>query len=262
MKKKAYLAIFPLLVFLVLGGLNIYKKITWKEPTDGVYWKKKPAGLVAVKIEINSPGYLADLKKGDILYSINSEPIRNKIDIAKNLWIAGTTQKVIYQINRQGELIYPSFHLTQKRINLIYFLLALIGLTTLIIGIIVFLNSKKPFTMPFVYFYFLSLAFYSFYIFSPTGEMNTLDSVFYWLDRTAFLVFPPLLLHFFFIFPQPGVVGNVAGRAVDLPFDTLPDAELLRGYQAAPVGIRPGPAGMVEGHPLRGVALLAEGPGR
>ncbi|NIM90987.1 MAG: PAS domain-containing protein [Candidatus Aminicenantes bacterium] len=202
MKKKAYLAIFPLLVFLVLGGLNIYKKITWKEPTDGVYWKKKPTGLVAVKIETNSPGYLSGLKKGDILYSINSEPIRNKIDIAKSLWIAGTTQKVIYQINRQGELIYPSFHLTQKRINIIYFLLALIGLTTLIIGIIVFLNSKKPFTMPFVYFYFLSLAFYSFYIFSPTGEMNTLDSVFYWLDRTAFLVFPPLLLHFFFIFPQ------------------------------------------------------------
>jgi PAS domain S-box-containing protein len=202
MKKKAYLAILPLFVFLVLGGLNIYKKIAWKEPTDGVYWKKKPAGLVAAKIEINSPGYLAGLKKGDILYSINSEPIRNKIDIAKNLWTAGTTQKVIYQINRQGELIYPSFHLTQKGVNLIYFLLALIGLTTLVIGIIVFLNSKKPFTMPFVYFYILSLAFYSFYIFSPTGEMNTLDSVFYWLDRIAFLVFPPLLLHFFFIFPQ------------------------------------------------------------
>jgi two-component system NtrC family sensor kinase len=202
MKKKSYLAIFPLLVFLVLGGLNIYEKIAWKEPTDGAYWKKKAAGFVAVKIEINSPSYLAGLKKGDILYSINSEPIRSKIDIAKNLWIAGTTQKVIYQINRQGELIYPSFHLTQKRVNLIYFLLALIGLTNLIIGIIVFLNSKKPFTLPFVYFYFLSLTFYSFYIFSPTGEMNTLDSVFYWLDRIAFLVFPPLLLHFFFIFPQ------------------------------------------------------------
>jgi len=202
MKKKAYLAIFPLLVLLVLGGLNIYEKIAWKEPTDGVYWKKKATGLVAVKIEINSPGYLAGLKKGDILYSINNEPIRNKIDITKNFWIAGTTQKVIYQINRQGELIYPSFHLTQKKVNLIYFLLALIGLTTLVIGIIVFLNSKKPFTMPYVYFYFLSLAFYSFYIFSPTGEMNTLDSVFYWLDRIAFLVFPPLLLHFFFIFPQ------------------------------------------------------------
>jgi two-component system NtrC family sensor kinase len=202
MKKKVYLAIFPLFVLLVLGGLNVYKKIAWKEPTDGVYWKKKAAGLVAVKIEINSPGYLAGLKKGDILYSINNEPIRNKIDITKNLWIAGTTQKVIYQINRQGELIYPSFHLTQQKVNLIYFLLALIGLTTLAIGIIVFLNSKKPFTMPYVYFYFLSLAFYSFYIFSPTGEMNTFDSLFYWLDRIAFLVFPPLLLHFFLIFPQ------------------------------------------------------------
>jgi len=202
MNKKVYLAIFPILVFVVLGGLNIYKKIVWKEPTDEVFWKKKATGLVAVKIETNGPGYLAGLKKGDILYSINSEPTQTKIDITKNLWLAGTTQKVIYQINRQGELIYPSFHLIQKRVNLIYFFLALIGLTTLIIGLIVFLNSKKPFTMPYVYFYLLSLSFYSFHIFSPTGELDLLDSVFYWLDKIAFLVFPPLLLHFFLIFPQ------------------------------------------------------------
>jgi len=202
MSKKAYLAIFPLLVFLGLGGLNIYKKIVWKEPTDGVVWKKKSVGLVAVKIETDGPGYLHGLKKGDILYSINSEPIRNKIDITKNLWLAGTKQKVIYQINRQGELIYPSFHLTQKGVNFIYLFLALIGLTTLAIGIIVFLNSKKPFKMPYVYFYLFSLVFYSFHIFSPTGKLDTLDNMFYWLDKIAFLAFPPLLLNFFIIFPQ------------------------------------------------------------
>jgi two-component system NtrC family sensor kinase len=202
MNKKVHLAILLLAVLLVLGGLNIYKKISWKEPTDGVTWKRKSVGLVAVKIETDGPGYLHGLKKGDILYSINGEPIRDKIDIVKNLWFTGTTQKVIYEINRQGELIYPSFHLTQKKVNLIYFFLALIGLTTLAIGVIVFLNSKKPFTMPYVFFYFLCLSFYSFNIFSPTGELNTLDSIFYWLDKTAFLIFPPLLLHFFLIFPQ------------------------------------------------------------
>lgn len=202
MKKKIYLAILPILALLVLGGLNIHRKIVWKESTDGVYWKKKDVGLVAVKVETDGPGFLAGLKKGDILYSINSEPIRGKIDLTKNLWLAGTKQKVIYQINRQGELIYPSFYLIHKRVNIIYFFLALIGLTTLAIGLIVFLNSKKPFTMPYVYFYFLSLVFYSFYIFSPAGELNLLDSVFYWLDKIAFLVFPPLLLHFFTIFPQ------------------------------------------------------------
>ncbi len=204
MKKKAYLVVFPVLILLVLGVWNIYKKITWKEPTDGVYWQKKSGNLTAIKVDVDSPAYLvAGIKKGDILYSINDNPTNNRIDVAKNLWLSWKTgQKVTYQINRQGELIFPSFYLTQKGANLIYFYLALIGLTTLIIGVIVFLNSSKPFSMPYVYFYFLSLTFYSFYIFSATGEMNTLDSIFYWLDKVAFFLFPPLFLHFFLIFPQ------------------------------------------------------------
>jgi len=150
MKKKAYLVVFPVLFLLVLGVWNIYKKITWKEPTDGVYWQKKSGNLTAIKVDVDSPAYLvAGIKKGDILYSINDNPTNNRIDVAKNLWLSWKTgQKVTYQINRQGELIFPSFYLTQKGANLIYFYLALIGLTTLIIGIIVFLNSNKPFSMP------------------------------------------------------------------------------------------------------------------
>jgi len=203
MNKKIILAILPVLIFLVLGVWNITNKITWKEPTDGVYWQKKSGALFALKVEIDSPAYLAGIKKGDVLYSINNSPVGNRIDVAKNLWMAWSAdQKVTYQINREGELIFPSFFVTQKGASLIYYYLALIGLTTLIIGIIVFLNSKKPFSMPYIYFYLLSLTFYSFYIFSPTGEMNTLDSVFHWLDKVAFCLFPPLFLHFFLIFPN------------------------------------------------------------
>jgi len=32
--------------------------------------------------------------------------------------------------------------------------------------------------------------------------MDFLDQLFYWLDKLALLAFPPLLLNFFFIFPQ------------------------------------------------------------
>lgn len=203
MNKKVYLALLPVLALLTLGILNFYKKLTWKEPTDGVSWEVRSGVLTAVKVEVNSPAYLGGIKKGDILYSINDNLTKNKIDVLKNLWVAeSSNQKVTYQINREGELIFPSLFPTRKGINLIYFYLALIGLTTLVIGFIVFLNSKKPFFLSYVYFYFLSLAFYSFYVFSPTGEMNTLDSIFYWLDKVAFFLFPPLFLHFFLIFPQ------------------------------------------------------------
>ena len=165
-KIKVSLAIFPILLLLVLGVLNIYKKITWKEPADGVLWDEKPEGLTAVKVEINSPAYLHGIKRGDTLYSINNEPTKNKIDVAKILWAAGRSElKVTYEIVRGGELIFPSFYLYKKGVNPIYFFLALIGLTTLVIGLIGFFTSKKTSSMPYVHFYFISLAFYSFYIF-------------------------------------------------------------------------------------------------
>ena len=68
MKLKIYLAIIPVILLLILGGLNIYKKITWKEPTDGVTWAEKPQGLTAIKVEIGSQAYLNGINKGDILF--------------------------------------------------------------------------------------------------------------------------------------------------------------------------------------------------
>ena len=122
MNKKLYLAVISILALLVLGGINIYKKATWKEPTDGVIWKEKSGGLTAIKVEVDSPAYLHGIKKGDILVSINNIPIRNNIDVAKNLWIAESSdQGVSYQIKREGEILVPFFYLSKKGANLIYF---------------------------------------------------------------------------------------------------------------------------------------------
>ncbi len=203
MNKRVYLTIAILAVLVALGGINIYKKIVWTEPTDGVTWKMKDGRITAISVEPNSPGYLAGIKKGDILYSINDIPIQSQVDIARSHWVAeATAQKLKYQIARAGELLHPSLFIAQKKTRLVYFYLALIGLTTLAIGVVVFFSSKKTLSMPYIYFYLLCLILYSFYTFSPTGKMDVLDSFFYWLDEIAFLAFPPLLLHFFLIFPQ------------------------------------------------------------
>jgi len=204
MNKKLYLMLFPVLILIILGGINIFKKVTWTEPSDGVTWKSTPEGLTASRVDLDSPAYLAGIKKGDILYKINSNPVNNKIDVAKNLWIAESTgQRVIYEINKEGALLFPSLsYLSRKGTNLIYFFLALIGLTTLIIALIIILNSSRPFSLPYIFYFLISLSLYSFYVFSPTGQLNALDSAFYWLDTIAFLVFPPFLFHFFILFPK------------------------------------------------------------
>lgn len=206
-KKTCFLVAFPLLLLFVLGILNIYRKATWKEPTDGVVWKKTSEGLTALKVEEGSPAYLHGIKKGDILYSINDTPIKNKIDLSKKLWEAdGLNQKVTYEIaregNLEGNLAHPSFYLRRKGTNLIYFFLSLVGLTTLAIGLIVFFSSDKPFFLPYGFFFLLCITFFAFYTFSPTGQLDFWDSLFFWLDKTAFLFFPPLMLHFFNTFPK------------------------------------------------------------
>ncbi len=196
--------IFMLLIvaFLILGGINIYKKIDWKEPTDGVYWANKPEGLTAVHVDPNGPAYLFGIKKGDILLVINGEQVNDKIDVIKNLWISEKTDRnVEYQIRRERQLINISFFPTQKGVNIIYLFISFIGLASLVLGTIIFVNSKKPFSPPNIFFYILCILFYSFNVFSPTGQLNSLDNIFYWLDQITFLVFPPLLLHFYFIFP-------------------------------------------------------------
>ena len=191
MKNRSSWLLLPLVVLLGIGGLNIYRKIAWKEPTDGIVWEQRPDGLTALKVERNGPGdTYGNIKKGDILFSINDTPVANKIDIMKSLWNASAAgQKVVYQISRQGELSFRTLVLGQKGVDLIYFYLALIGIMTLVIALIVFLNSARPLALPNVYYYLLSAFLYGFYVFSPTGELDFLDSVLDWLDKSAFLAF-------------------------------------------------------------------------
>lgn len=204
-KTIAFLALF--ILFLILGGININRKINWKEPTDGVVWQNKDGQITAVRVETGSPAYLAGIKKGDILLSITIQeynyPIHNKIDLAKAHWRAFlTSQRVYYQISHEGELLVPSFFLSEKKINPMYYFMVLIGITTIIIMFMVFFKSKRPFSLANIFFSLISFSFFSLFVFSPTGEMDFLDNVFYWIDEIALLFIPPLLLHSFLVFPR------------------------------------------------------------
>ena len=103
-------------VFLALGGWNVYTKVKWKDPTDGVIWEKRPEGLTATKVIENSPADLNGIRKGDILVKINDISVQTKIDVAKNLWIAwNTDQNLSYQILREGEApLTPTFFPTRS----------------------------------------------------------------------------------------------------------------------------------------------------
>jgi hypothetical protein len=191
MNRKIALVLVPCTILLSLGVLNFINKISWEEPTDGVTWAKTPNGIAAVAVAANGPGYLAGLKKGDILYKINDSLIKTQIDVVKNLWVnASAGRKMIYEISREGQLIHPNFFPGMKKTDLGYYYLALIGLTAFVIGLVVFFNTKMPLSRPNIFYFVISLTLYSAFAFSPTGELDFLDSVFYWLNEAAFLFFP------------------------------------------------------------------------
>jgi two-component system NtrC family sensor kinase len=203
MKKNLVLVLLPVLAILTLGTLDVTQKIRWRDVTDGVTWKATDEGLRAVLVDPNSEAFLrAGIRKGDVLTAINKVPVRTKSDVLRSLWeAAATDQSVSYEINKEGMQIYPTFYPQRKAANPIYYYLVLVGAMTLGLGLVVFFNSRGLMSLPYVFFYLLALAFSAFMIFSPTGEMTPLDMVFYGLDKISFLAFPPLLLHFFMIFP-------------------------------------------------------------
>ncbi len=203
MKKIILYFFIPAGLLLALGALDVYRKASWKEVTDGITWAQTAKGLTAVRVDVRSEAYLrAGIRKGDILSAINKNPVRTKIDVLKNLLLAGGTDQIVsYEINREGQQIYPSFYPQRRGVDFTYYYFVVVGLTTLLIGLVVFLNAKRQASLPYLFFYALVLAFSALMILSPTGELDTLDMVFYALDKLAFLAFPPLLLHFFMIFP-------------------------------------------------------------
>ncbi len=229
MKKSSLLVLVPVAAVLVLGTLNVYRKAVWKEVTDGITWKETSSGLRASRVDPASEAFLrVGIRKGDLLIAINKVPVRTKIDVLKNLWQAGAAdQSVTYQINqeRTGMQVFPTFYLQKKGTNPIYYYLVLVGLTTLVIALIVLFNSRGQMSLPYIFFYLLALAFAALMIFSPTGEMTPLDMVFYGLDKLGFLAFPPLLLHFFMVFPlRKRFLKN---RSDVLPFLYAPAALLF-----------------------------------
>ncbi len=227
MKRSHLFLLLPLAAVLALGTLNVIRKAEWREVTDGVTWTAGENGLRAARVDPASEAFLrAGIRKGDVLTAINKAPVRTKIDVLRALWQAASTdQSVTYQISKEGMQIYPTFYPQKKAVNPIYYYLALVGVTTLVIGLIVFFNAKGQMSLPYVFYYLLVFSFAAVMIFSPTGEMTAADMAFYGLDKLGLLAFPPLLMHFFLIFPlrkrflrhRPGV----------LPFLYAPAAFLL-----------------------------------
>ena len=128
-----------------------------------------------------------------------------------------------------------------------YFLLASIGIFTLLVGAAV--RLRRPRDPATLHFFWLSVAFFGLFTFSFSGRLDRLDWIFYWGDALSILLLPALFLHFALVFPQRSQpwagrgTGRVLGPLIYAPALILGAARVIAlarsgGERAALPGYR------------------------
>ncbi len=191
---------FVVLLFTILGVFNIYRKISLKEPTDGIVWVEEKDSLICKKV-VKKNLFFPEIKEGDVLLEANGIPVNNIIDLYNVIYQQKIGDSIRYYLLRGENFFYSEGTLVKKSIPMVYFFLILIGFASLFISYyIIFLPSSL--TRYSQNLFFLSaLSFYSMYVFSPTFVLDTWDKIFWWLDKISFFLFPAFLFHFFLSFP-------------------------------------------------------------
>ena len=217
------LPVVVIAVLLCLGVSNVVSRATFREVEDGVLWTLRPQGVVAADIADGTPAAAVGLRRGDVLLAIDDQPVQQVTDVVSALHAAEAGMSARYTVLRLGtrEVVDLRIAPVPNGSRPFYFLLASVGIFTLLIGGAV--RLRRPRDLATLHFFWLSVAFFGVFTFSFSGRLDRLDWVFYWADAASMLLLPPLFLHFALVFPEPGrrwaagAVGRTIVALVYLP---------------------------------------------
>ncbi len=194
-----------LTVGLLAGaGINFAQRARYVLPYDGIDWDETPdaPGVMAALVWQDTPGDWAGIRPGDILLSINGQPIERPIDVTKQLYRAQPGTQLTYELKRRQRTVTAVVVATERTdpFSLRGFL-EFVGVLYLLIGLLVLLRRwNAPHAL---HFYLFCLTSFVFFTFSYSGKFNDFDWFIYWADAVARLLAPALFLHFALVFPEP-----------------------------------------------------------
>ena len=199
---KPALPLFVVAGLLCLGVANIAARATWDEVEDGVLWVLRDEGVVASEIAADSAAAVVGLRPGDVLLAIDDRPVQHVSDVVQALHAGEEGTSLRYTVLRLGtrEVVDVRLAPMPNRASILYFLLAAVGVFTLLVGGAV--RLRRPRDPATLHFFWLSVAFFGVFTFSFSGRLDKLDWVFYWGDAVSILLLPPLFLHFSLVFPD------------------------------------------------------------
>src|SRR5436190_21649153 len=232
---RALFAGVVVVVLVTLGLTNIALYSRWHDMEDGVLWNTRTEGLTAIEVAPGSAAAAAGIERGDVLVAVNGEAVQTRAEITDLHHRREAGSQLSYSLLRLGTRQALQVNLAPApRGGSIYFVLAAVGLFTLLVGASV--RLRRPDDQATLHFFWLCVAFFGVFSFSFSGPLDRLDWVFYWGDAIAFALLPPLLLHFALEFPErpesrnPGV-GLVA--LMYLPALALSAARIVAVARAA-----------------------------
>jgi len=220
---RSALALSVVLVLVTLGVANVALYSRWNEVEDGVLWDARAEGVTAIDVLEGSAGAAAGIRPGDVLLAVNGSPVQAPADVIEYQHRSHEGTRLAYTLLRLGTQQALQISLTPAmRGGSMYFVLAAVGLFTLLVGASV--RLRRPRDQATLHFFWLCVAFFGVFTFSFNGPFDRLDWVFYWGDAVAFALLPPLLLHFAMVFPQrqTGSSGGSRFRAAVVPLMYLP----------------------------------------
>ena len=141
-------------------------------------------------------------QRGDVLLAVNGAPVQTPADVVEyqHRGHDGHAARLHAAAARDARRRSSVALAPAPRGSSMYFVLAAVGLFTLLVGASV--RLRRPRDQATLHFFWLCVAFFGVFTFSFNGPFDRLDWVFYWGDAVAMALLPPLLLHFTLVFPE------------------------------------------------------------
>ena len=196
---RSVFAVTVVALLVALGVANVAMYSRWHEVEDGVLWSARAEGVVAT--DTDSAAAAAGIQRGDVLLAVNGSPVQTPSDVVEYQHRGHAGTRLVYTLLRSGARQPLEVALAPApRGSSMYFVLAAVGLFTLLVGASV--RLRRPRDQATLHFFWLCVAFFGVFTFSFNGPFDRLDWAFYWGDAIAFALLPPLLLHFTMVFPE------------------------------------------------------------
>src|SRR5580765_5266622 len=198
---RSVFAVTVVAMLVALGIANVSMYSRWHEVEDGVLWSGRAEGVTAAEIAEGTAAAAAGIARGDVLLAVNGSPIQAPSDVVEYQHRGHAGTRLVYTLLRAGVRQPLELALTPApRGSSMYFVLAAVGLFTLLVGGSV--RLRRPRDQATLHFFWLCVAFFGVFTFSFNGPFDRLDWAFYWGDAIASALLPPLLLHFTMVFPE------------------------------------------------------------